>query len=233
MRIRVGTRRYSSSNGANGMVFGIFLIMFGLMFALSTISMSCSSAMFKKTLPQGTKEYDAYITEVLSVEGNKVRVEDSDGDSYIEYKCDSRVVLQYEIDGETYTKTHTFKEWDEACEVGEKVRLMINPNNPEKIYGYSMGSGENVLLIVEIVFGLIGVAIAVAGIMMIVKSKKKTKADNQQVPQMSQSYMGQNYNGQSFSGQNYNGQDYGVNSEYNYDSSVSQGTNYSGTSLRD
>ena len=72
MRMRVRAGRYSTGNSAGGKIFGIFLIMFGLMFALSSISMSCRTSMIKKMIPGDAKEYDAYITEVLSVKSDVV-----------------------------------------------------------------------------------------------------------------------------------------------------------------
>ena len=253
MRMRVRAGRYSTGNSAGGKIFGIFLIMFGLMFALSSISMSCRTSMIKKMIPGDAKEYDAYITEVLSVKSDVVWKEDSDGDSYKTTVYDSRVVLEYEIEGQTYTTSYTFKERSKACKIGDKYRLTIDPKNPTKIYGYSTGEGGVVLMAVEIVFGLIGGAIALAGIILIVKDRKRAKAEKEQAAQMNQGYPGyqgtsgyqgvpdyrgtseyqgvSDYQGSSdYSGQNH------VGNEYNgqgYDASVSHGTNYSGTSLRD
>lgn len=224
MRIRVG--RSSTMNAKGGKILGIFLILFGLTFALSSISMSCRATMFKKMLPGNVQEYDAYITEVLSVESDVVWKEDSDGDSDRTTVYDSKVVLEYEIEGQTYTASYTFKERNKACKIGDKYRLSIDPENPTKIYGYSTGEGGVVLMVVEIVFGLIGGAVVVAGIVLIVKDKKRAKAEKEQATQINQGssdYLG--YNGQDFNGQGYVGQ--------GYDASASQGTNYSGTSLRD
>ena len=249
-------------NAKGGKILGIFLILFGLTFALSSISMSCRATMFKKMLPGNVQEYDAYITEVLSVESDVVWKEDSDGDSYRTTVYDSKVVLEYEIEGQTYTASYTFKERNKACKIGDKYRLSIDPENPTKIYGYSTGEGGVVLMVVEIVFGLIGGAVVVAGIVLIVKDKKRAKAEKEQATQMNQGYPGYQgmpdyqgvpgyqgmpgyqgvpdyqgsssyqgssdylgYNGQDFNGQGYVGQ--------GYDASASQGTNYSGTSLRD
>ncbi len=241
MRMRVRAGRYSTENSVGGKIFGIFLIMFGLMFALSSISMSCRTSMIKKMIPGDAKEYDAYITEVLSVKSDVVWKEDSDGDSYKTTIYDSRVVLEYEIEGQTYTTSYTFKERSKACQIGDKYRLTIDPKNPTKIYGYSTGEGGVVLVAVEIVFGLIGGAIALAGIILIVKNRKRAKAEKEQAVQMNQGYQGvSDYQGTSgyqgmpdYSG--YSGQNY-VGNEYNgqgYDASASRGTNYSGTSLRD
>ena len=224
MRIRVG--RSSTMNAKGGKILGIFLILFGLTFALSSISMSCRATMFKKMLPGNVQEYDAYITEVLSVESDVVWKEDSDGDSYRTTVYDSKVVLEYEIDGQTYTASYTFKERNKACKIGDKYRLSIDPENPTKIYGYSTGEGGVVLMVVEIVFGLIGGAVVVAGIVLIVKDKKRAKAEKEQATQINQGssdYLG-------YSGQNYVGNEY---SGHGFDASASQGTNYSGTSLRD
>lgn len=224
MRIRVG--RSSTMNAKGGKILGIFLILFGLTFALSSISMSCRATMFKKMLPGNVQEYDAYITEVLSVESDVVWKEDSDGDSDRTTVYDSKVVLEYEIEGQTYTASYTFKERNKACKIGDKYRLSIDPENPTKIYGYSTGEGGVVLMVVEIVFGLIGGAVVVAGIVLIVKDKKRAKAEKEQATQINQGssdYLG-------YSGQNYVGNEY---SGHGFDASASQGTNYSGTSLRD
>ena len=190
MRMRVRAGRYSTGNSAGGKIFGIFLIMFGLMFALSSISMSCRTSMIKKMIPGDAKEYDAYITEVLSVKSDVVWKEDSDGDSYKTTVYDSRVVLEYEIEGQTYTTSYTFKERSKACQIGDKYRLTIDPKNPTKIYGYSTGEGGVVLMAVEIVFGLIGGAIVLAGIILIVKNRKRAKAEKEQAAQMNQGYPG-------------------------------------------
>ena len=224
MRIRVG--RSSTMNAKGGKILGIFLILFGLTFSLSSISMSCRATMFKKMLPGNVQEYDAYITEVLSVESDVVWKEDSDGDSDRTTVYDSKVVLEYEIEGQTYTASYTFKERNKACKIGDKYRLSIDPENPTKIYGYSTGEGGVVLMVVEIVFGLIGGAVVVAGIVLIVKDKKRAKAEKEQATQINQGssdYLG-------YSGQNYVGNEY---SGHGFDASASQGTNYSGTSLRD
>lgn len=190
MRMRVRAGRYSTGNSVGGKIFGIFLIMFGLMFALSSISMSCRTSMIKKMIPGDAKEYDAYITEVLSVKSDVVWKEDSDGDSYKTTVYDSRVVLEYEIEGQTYTTSYTFKERSKACQIGDKYRLTIDPKNPTKIYGYSTGEGGVVLMAVEIVFGLIGGAIVLAGIILIVKNRKRAKAEKEQAAQMNQGYPG-------------------------------------------
>ena len=247
MRIMLNGNNFFKKSWTGKIVLGLIFLFIGM----STLSMSLIGTFFDKYLPDGVEEYDAYIVEVKNIESETVRKRDEDGYSYTEtrYTCD--VVFKYEIDGVTYTTGYSLKDYSEAAQLGDKFGLYIHPSKPEKIYGYSRVSDENVLKIVSYVFTGIGSLFVVLGVIFTVKgilaarNQKKLHVEENnygrveyEYPVNNQGY-NQNYNmnGNYNNYNNYNTQGYGNynNQGYNdFNGGVKTGeTDYSGTSLRD
>ena len=63
-------------------IFGIFLMLFGVIMLVSTFTTDFLSKKFEKKLPDGVKKYDAVVSEVVSVESEGIYRENSNGDEY-------------------------------------------------------------------------------------------------------------------------------------------------------
>lgn len=232
MRIMLNGNNFFKKSWIGKIVLGMIFLFMGM----STLSISLFGSFFDKYLPDEVVEYDAYIVEVKNIESETVRKRDEDGYSYTEtmYTCD--VVFKYEIDGVTYTTGYSLKDYSEPAQLGDKFGLYIDPAKPEKIYGYSRVSDENVLKIVSYVFTgigslfiVLGVIFTVKGILAARKQKKlKTEENNYgrveyEYPVNNQGYnqgynsnynMNGNYNNQGYNNQDYNNQAYN-NQGYN------------------
>lgn len=80
-------------------------------------------------------------------------------------------VFKYEYDGKEYSYISNVAANPPEYSAGERVTIWVNPNNPNKIY-YKPG-GTSVLL--SVVFRIVGGALAVGGMVLLIKRKVKTK----------------------------------------------------------
>ena len=153
-------------------IFGIFLMLFGAIMLVSTFTTDFLSKKFEKKLPDGVKKYDAVVSEVVSVETEKVRKENRDGKKYWDEVYNSDVVIKYTIDGQDYFSDYSFRKDSTPVSEGDKYIVQVHPDKPERIYSVSSLDGETIAKVMDIVFGVIGGVIFVIGLLMLIKGIK-------------------------------------------------------------
>lgn len=83
-------------------------------------------------------------------------------------------VFEYEYNGKAYTYKSNIYSKPAEYSVGEKTTIYVNPNAPEKVYYKPKGSA----VVMNVVFKVVGVGVAVGGVAMLVHCliKKKNEA---------------------------------------------------------
>ena len=153
-------------------IFGIFLMLFGVIMLVSTFTTEFMTKKFEKKLPDGVKKYDAVVSEVVSVESEGIYRENSNGDEYWDEVYNSDVVIKYTIDGQDYFSDYKFRKDSTPVSVGDKYIVQVHPDKPERIYSVSSLDGGTIAKVMDIVFGVIGGVIFVIGLLMLIKGIK-------------------------------------------------------------
>lgn len=238
-------RKYRKTTNMSPKAMGFMFAGMGAIAILVMIGIIVIFNIAESKIPDDAEWFDGVITEVLSVETDYEWREDSDGDDYRVKVYDCKAILEYEIDGQTYVYKYTTNNSDDPLREGKHYYVKVSPSNPNKVYSISNSKSNWGIYLGAGVFGLVGTIFVIVGLCSVRSASKKTTVNNTGYTQMNTGNMnnvGQPYNmGQPYNaGQPYNmGQPYsdgqvynntGYNTDY-YNSN--QGTDYSGTSLRD
>lgn len=124
---------------------GVFVTVFGLIFVL------VGTLVWRGQ----QKDREQCTVELTAVVAGNIR--SSDGDAV-------HPVFEYEYEGRKYSVQSSYGSSPPAYEVGERVQIFIDPDDPQRYYA----PGEKAPKIVFIVFTAVGGAAALAGVIILI-----------------------------------------------------------------
>ena len=208
---------YKSKANVNNKIFGYLFAFFGVIPIIIMIALIAIESIGKSKIPDDAMWYTGWIKEVTHMESRYEWEEDSDGDEYRVKVYDCEAILEYEVEGQTYLYEYSVEGREKPLYEGEFFYVKVTPSNPDTVYAISNTKSNIGFYLGAGVFGLVGVIFVIIGLCIVRNASKQEKAMNNanQPYNMSQPYGdGQVYNNMGYYNDN-------------------QGTNYSGTSLRD
>ena len=173
-------------------------------------------------IPEDAKWYTGQVSELLSSESYYEWREDSDGDDYRVKVYDCKAIIEYEINGQTYTYKYSTRGSEKPVREGELYYVKASPSKPSIVYKVSKSTSDWGMYLGSGIFGLVGLIFVIIGICTVISASKKNRASNYTEAPI---YQG-NINA---GGLGYNNVEYGKYDYYN----TGGNADYSGTSLRD
>ena len=118
--------------------------------------------------PDDAEYFEGEVTKVLSVTTDYKRKKKSNGTKKKVKVYDCSVIIEYDVNGQTYEYNYVANDRSSAIKVGNTFYVEVSPSNPNKVYSVSATKNSFMNTTMKYIFpgliGLVSIILLVSGL---------------------------------------------------------------------
>lgn len=155
---------------------GIMFLIVGMLFTVVSIMFMMVLHVTEENIPDEAQWYSGKVVDVVSCE-TEYKTTKSSGKTRRKTVYNCEVIIEYEAEGTVYSFEHKITESRTKVAEGDQYYIKATPENPDRVYVVSTTTNTKGMYGAMGIFVVIGVALIIVGIVVLVKNRKRNKAE--------------------------------------------------------